>query len=165
MKAKNTNAVVEFIFKGIKPPCLVLAQEACRVLYTPDSKVVKKPNNPASLQYLKVLKPIFWDQCPSLIGVPYDIHPTRENALMVEDNTSKNILNPTVNFKVCPTWTVEKVRDRFLLDLSTYMHALWNSRLPVNHFVRNNPIGERYLDPRDHLYKELFCHAKFNKLI
>ena len=66
MKAENTNAVVEFIFKGLEPPCMVLAQEACRILYTPDGKVVKKPNNPASPQYLKVLKPIFWDQRPSL---------------------------------------------------------------------------------------------------
>ena len=165
MKAENTNAVVEFIFKGLEPPCMVLAQEACRVLYTPDGKVVKKPNNPASPQYLKVLKPIFWDQRPSLIGVPYDVRPTRENTLMVDDSAAKNMLNPTANFIVCPTWTVEKVRDRFLLDLSKYLQALWGSGLPVNNFVRNNPIGERYLDPRDHLYRELLSHAKFNKLI
>jgi hypothetical protein len=57
MKVENTNAVVVFIFES---PCLVLEHEACRVLYTTDSKVVKKPNNPASPQYLKVLKPIFW---------------------------------------------------------------------------------------------------------
>jgi hypothetical protein len=111
MKAENTNAVVEFIFKGIEPPCLVLAQEACRALYTQDCKVMKKPNNPASPQYLKVLRLVLWDHRPSLIGVPYDVCPTRENTLMVDDNAAKNILNPTANLIVCPTWTIEKVQD------------------------------------------------------
>ena len=134
-------------------------------MYTPDGKVVKKPNNPASPQYLKVLKPIFWDQRPSLIGVPYNIRPTRKNTFMMDDNTSKNILNPRANFIVCPTWTVEKVWDQFLLDLSKYLQTLWGNGLPINNFVRNNPIGERYLDPQNHLYRELFSHAKLNKLI
>ena len=86
MKAENTNAVMGFIFKG-----MVLAHEACRVLYTPEDKVVKKPNNTASPQYLKVLKPILWDQRLSLLGVPYDVRPIRNNTLMVDDNASKNI--------------------------------------------------------------------------
>ena len=47
MTPDNTNAVVEFIFKGIEPPCLVLAQNACKIMYTPDMKIVEKPNNPA----------------------------------------------------------------------------------------------------------------------
>ena len=73
-------------------------------------KVVKKTNNPASPQHRKVMKPILWDEGPSLINVPYDVRPTHENTLMVDDNASKIILNPTANFIVCPTWTVEKVR-------------------------------------------------------
>jgi hypothetical protein len=165
MTAENTNAVVEFIFKGMEPPCMVLAQKACRKLYTPQNQVVKKPNNPAVPQYLKVLRPIFWDQRPTLINVPYDIRPSRDNTLMVDDSAAKNILNPTTNFIVCPSWTIEKVQDRFLLDLLKYLQALWGSGLPVHDYVRLNPIGERYLDPRDHLYRELFSHAKFNKLI
>jgi hypothetical protein len=165
MTAENTNAVVEFIFKGIEPPCLVLAQDACKILYTPDRKVVKKPNNLASPQYLKVFWLLLWDQRPSLIGVPYDVRPTRENTLMVDDNVAKNILNPTANFIVCPTWTIEKVQDKFLLDLNKYLQALTGSGLDVNHYLKHNPIGERRLDPRDHLYMELISHAKFYKLV
>jgi hypothetical protein len=84
---------------------------------------------------------------------------------MVDDSAAKNILNPTANFIVYHMWIVKKIQDRFLLDLSKYLQAFWDSRLPVNHFVKNNPIGERYLDPQDHMYRELFSHAKFNKLI
>ena len=54
-------------------------------------------------------------------NVPYDIRPTRKTTLMVDDGTAKNVLNPTANFIVCPTWTIEKVQDKFLLDLSKYL--------------------------------------------
>jgi hypothetical protein len=165
MKSENTQAVVEFIFKGLEPPCLVLGQDACRVLITPEGTVVKKPGNPAVNQYLKVLKPVIWDQRPSMVGVPYTVRPARENTLMVDDSASKNILNPTSNFIVCPSWTAGKIQDRFLLDLLKYLQTLWGSGLPVPDYVRNNPIGERYMEPRDYLYRELYSHAKFNKLI
>lgn len=32
MKYENTNAVMKFIFKGIEPPCLVLAHASCKIL-------------------------------------------------------------------------------------------------------------------------------------
>ena len=165
MKSENTQAIVEFIFKGLQPPCLVLGQDSCRTLYTPEGRVVKKPNNPAVNQFLKVLKPVVWDQRPTMVGCPYDVRPTRDNTLMVDDSASKNILNPTSNFIVCPTWTVEKVRDRFLLDLLKYIQTLVGSGLPVPQFLSCNPIGERYMDPRDYMYRELYSHAKYNKLI
>lgn len=165
MTPDNTNAVVEFIFKGIEPPCLVLAQNACKILYTHENKVVKKPNNPSVPQYLKVMRLALWDQRPSLIGVPYDVRPTRENTLMVDDSAAKNVLNPTANFIVCPSWTIEKVQDSFLLDLAQYLLNLTSSSLDVNYYVRRNPIGERRLEPQDFLYNELIKHAKFNKLI
>ena len=165
MKLENTQAIVEFIFKGLEPPCLILGQDSCRTLITPEGRVVKKPGNTHVNQYLKVLKPIFWDQRPSMVGCPYDLRPSRDNTLMVDDSPSKNILNPTSNFIVCPTWTVGKVQDRFLLDLIKYLQALVGSSLPVPNFVSNNPIGERYMEPRDYMYRELYSHAKFNKLI
>jgi hypothetical protein len=151
--------------QGHRAPYLVLAQDACKILYTPDRKVVKKPNNPASPQYLKVLRLLLWDQRPSLIGVPYDVRPTRENTLMVDDSAAKNVLNPIANFIVCPTWTIEKVRDKFLLDLSKNLLELTGSGLDVNHYLKHNRIGERRLEPQDHLYNELISHAKYNKLI
>jgi hypothetical protein len=46
MKSKNTHAIMEFIFKGLQLPCLVLGHESCRTLYTPNGRVVRKPNNP-----------------------------------------------------------------------------------------------------------------------
>ena len=48
MKAETTNAIVEFIFKGIEHPSMVLAQEACRILITREGVIIKIPNNPAS---------------------------------------------------------------------------------------------------------------------
>jgi hypothetical protein len=165
MTADNTNAVVEFIFKGIEPPCLVLAEDACKTLYTPDRKIVKKPNNPTSPQYLKILRLALWDQRPSLIGVPYDVRPTRANTLMVDDSAAKNVLNPPANFIVCPTWTIEKVRDNFLVDLARYLVELTGSESDVQSYLRLHPFGERRLEPQDHLYNELVTHAKFNKLL
>ena len=88
MKSENTQAVVEFIFKGLQPPCLVLGHESCKILYTPDGKVVKKPNNPYVNQYLKVLKPFVWDQRSSMVSCPYDVRPTRDNTLMVDNTAS-----------------------------------------------------------------------------
>ena len=63
------------------------------------------------------------------------------------------------------TWTVGKVQDRFLLDLIKYLKALVWSKLSVPHFLRHNPIGERYMDPNGYLHKELYAHVKYNKLI
>lgn len=165
MKAENTNAVVEFIFKGLEHPCLVLAQEACRTLLTKEGAIVRRPNNPNSPQYLKPMKPVFWTQRPSLMKVPYTLRTTPANTLMVDDSPAKTFLNPTGNVLICPSWTVEKVRDRFLIDLAKYLRALTDSNKPVYEFVRDNHIGEDHLDPRGHLYRELFSHAKFNKLI
>ena len=165
MTAENTNAIVEFIFKGLDHPCLVLAQEACRTLMTRDGGIVRKPNNPKSPQYLKVMKPIFWDQRPTLMNVPYTLKTTPGNTLMVDDSPAKTFLNPRGNVIICPSWSIEKVRDRFLSELATYLRALTNSSKPVNEYVRSNPIGESHLDPQGHLYRELFSHARFNKLV
>ena len=153
MKLENTHAVVEFIFKGIKPPYMVLGQELCMMLLTPDGRVVKKPNNPIINQFLKVLKPIFWDQCPTMIGPPYDLRPIPYNTLVVDDNLSMNILNPTSNYMVCPMWMVEKIHDQFLIDLIRYFQVLIGSGLPIPHFVRSNPKGERFMKPKDYYTK------------
>ena len=131
MKSENTQEIVEFIFKGLQPPCLVLGHESCRTLYTLDGRAVREPNNPAVNQYLKVLKPIVWDHLPTMVGCSYDVRPTCDNTLMVDDNASKNILNPTSNFIVCPTWMVGKVQDRFLLNLIKYLQTLVRSGLPM----------------------------------
>jgi hypothetical protein len=69
---------------------------------TLNKRVVKKKNNPVVNQFLND-NPILWDQRPTMIGYPYDFRPTRDNTLMVDDNPSKNILNPTSNYIVCPT--------------------------------------------------------------
>jgi hypothetical protein len=98
-------------------------------------------------------------------GCPSDVRPTRDNTLMVDDIASKNILNPTSNFIVCPTWTVGKVQGRFLLDLITCLQTLVGNGLPVLQFLSCNPIGERYMDPRDYMYNDLYTHAKYNKLV
>ena len=75
MKFENTQMVLEFIFKGFQPPCLVLGHEFCKTLYTPDGRVVKKPNNPVVNQFLKVLKPIVGDQRPPWSVVPTTFAP------------------------------------------------------------------------------------------
>ena len=92
------------------------------------------PNNPAMSQYLKVLKPVVWNNHPSMVGCPYNVCPTRDNTLMVDNMASKQILKPTSNFIVCPTWTLGKVQDQFLLDFK-YLQTLMESKLPVPSFV------------------------------
>lgn len=94
MKSENTQANVQFIFIGIEPPCMVLGQELWTTLLTMGGRVVGKPGNSAVNQYLKVLKPIFQGQCPTMIGCPYDLRPTRDNTLTVDNSPSRNILNP-----------------------------------------------------------------------
>ena len=75
--------------RGLESPCLILGHVSCKTLHTLDGKVVKKPNNLAVNQYLKVLKLIFCDQRPSMVGRPYDVRPTRDNMLMMDDNAFK----------------------------------------------------------------------------
>ena len=79
------------------------------------SKVVRKPNNHAVNQYLKILRTTILDWRPSMVGCPYGVRPTCDNTLMVDDNASKNILNLTSKFMICPTWTVGKVQGRFFV--------------------------------------------------
>ena len=40
MKSTHTQVVVELIFKGIKPPCMVLGQELCMTLLTPEGRLL-----------------------------------------------------------------------------------------------------------------------------
>lgn len=46
---------------------MVLGQESYKMLMTLDEGVLKKLNNPIVNQYLKVLKPIFYDQSLKMI--------------------------------------------------------------------------------------------------
>lgn len=68
-------------------------------------------------------KTIFWNQRCSMVGCSYDLKPTCENTLMVDDNASRNILNPTSNYIVCPTWMVKKIQNQLLLELNRYLQA------------------------------------------
>ena len=68
-----------------------------QTLLTLDGKVVRKLGTVAVNQYLKVLV-----ECPTMIGCPYDLRPSRANILLVDNNPSKNILNPTSNYILCP---------------------------------------------------------------
>ena len=52
-----------------------------------------------------------------------------------------------------------------MLDVAKYQQALCGSSIPLNKFVRSNPIDESHLDPQSHMYRELFTHAEINKLI
>lgn len=54
MQLEKTHVIVEFIFKGIEPPYMVLGQESCMTLSILEGRVVKKLGNPAMIQYLKV---------------------------------------------------------------------------------------------------------------
>lgn len=139
--------------------------ELCRTLMTPEGKVVKKPRNPTINQYLKVLEPVFGTNTPPLIDVPNNLRHACDNTLMVDNNTVKNISNPTSNYIVCPTWIFGTVQNRLLMDLHRYLQVLVGSGLPVPQFLSSNPIGNRYMDPKNYMHRELYAHAKCNKLI
>ena len=113
MKARNTNAIVEFIFKGLELPCLVLAQKAFRTLTTREGGTVKRPNNPMSPQYLKFMKPILWDQWPPLMNVPYILKTTPGNTLMVDDNSAKTFLTPWATKSFAPLGRSRRSRTNF----------------------------------------------------
>ena len=85
-------------------------EEAVALITNWEGAIVKRPNNPMSPQYLKPIKPVFWDQCPPLMKVPYQIQTTPGNTLMVDDSPAKTFSNPTGTVIICPSWTVEKVR-------------------------------------------------------
>jgi hypothetical protein len=101
----------------------------------PEGRVVRRLGNPTVNQYLKVLKPIFGDQHPTMIRCSYNIWATRDNTPMMDDNASKNIMNPTSNYIVYPTWTVRKVEDQFVIDLERYCQGLVGSGLPIPQFI------------------------------
>lgn len=118
---------------------MTLGQVLCTTLLTLNRKVVRKPTTLVINQYLKVLKPILGDQFPTMIGYPYDLRPTRANILLVDDNPSKNILNPTFNCIMCPMRMIGKVQEWILMDLVRYFQVIVGSRLQIiPQFVRNN---------------------------
>ena len=51
-----------------------------------DERVVKKSGTLAFNQYLQVLRPIFWDQHSTMTKCTYDLRPTGDNNLMVNNN-------------------------------------------------------------------------------
>lgn len=72
---------------------------------------------------------------PTMIGYPYNLWMTRDNTLLMDDNPSKKILKTTSNYIVCPTWTVGKVQDGFLMDLVKCFQALVGSGFPVPQYI------------------------------
>lgn len=88
-----------------------------------------------------------------MIDCPYNLCPTHENTFMINENPSKNMFNLASNFIVCPIWMVQKVQDHFLLDLVKYFQDLMGSGIFAPNFVSKNPIGKRYMDPKNYMYR------------
>ena len=139
-----------------------LGEESCKILYTPDGKVVMKPNKPAVSQYFKVLKPILWDQHPRWSAVPMP-HPS-QHAHCGRQRFQKHS-EPDLQLHGLPYVDGREGPRPFFLDLLKYLQAFMGSGMPVPKFVSLNAIGERYMDPKEYLYRELYAHAKYNELI
>jgi hypothetical protein len=162
----NTEAIVDFLFRGLPRPCLVLGQEACDELV--DEKgfpIPKFGGRGGGQQFLKVLRSRFWRGIPVLEGVPHGHWPTPENTLLIDDNPTKSVLNPPGTVVFPDTWTGDR-RDTFLVDrLAPYLRMLALHPGSVPDFVRPHPIGNPALSPRDNVYKSIMRLAKFKKLI
>ena len=162
----NTEAIVDFLFRGLPRPCLVLGQEACDELV--DEKgfpVPKFGGRGGGQQFLKVLRSRLWRGIPILEGVPHGHWPTPENTLLVDDSPTKSVLNPPGTVVFPDTWTGDR-KDTFLVDrLAPYLRMVVLHPGSIPDFVRSNPIGNAALSPRDNVYKSIVRLAKINKLI
>jgi len=162
----NTESIVDFLFRELPRPCLVLGQEACDDLV--DQKGLPVPKfggRGGGQQFLKVLATRLWRGVPPLEGVPHGHWPTSENTLLVDDSPTKSVLNPPGTVIFPDTWSGDR-NDTFLVNrLAPYLRRLLLHPGSVPDFVRSNPIGNPALSPRDNVHKSIMRLAKFNKLI
>jgi hypothetical protein len=166
MVMDNTESIVDFLFRGLPSPCLILGQEACNELVDEKGFLVPKfGGRGGGQQFLKVLRSRLWRGIPMLEGVPHGHWPTSENTLLIDDNPTKSVLNPPGNVIFPDTWTGDR-KDIFLVDrLAPYLKRLVLHPGSIPDFVRSNPIGNATLSPRDNVYKSIVRLTKFNKLI
>ena len=61
---------------------------------------------------------------------------------MLENIPSNNILNPASNYIVCPTWTILKAKDQYLMNIFKYFQAFVRNMFFGPHYVSVNSIGE-----------------------
>jgi hypothetical protein len=97
--------------------------------------------------------------------VPAAWWPTPLNTLLVDDSPAKSVLNPpgTVIFPL--PWNGD-MKDTFLeSQLAPYIRRLVNHPDNFPDFVLSNPIGNRPLNTRSEVYKNLLKFARLNKLI
>ena len=93
-----------------------------------------------------------------MIGCPYDLRPSCENTLMVDNNPSKNILNLISNYIVCPMGMVRRSTINFHGPCQILLGAQWE-QVPIPQYVWNNRIGDRYMDLKVYVYRELWVQA------
>ena len=161
----NTKAIVDFLFRELAMPCLLLGQEHCDDLHDLGGKIVPKVGGGRGPQFLKVLKKNLWVGVPMLEGVPHGCLPTPENTLLIDDNPTKSILNPPGNAIFPDPWECNR-NDNFLEnELGPYIRRLASHPGSVPEFVISNPIGNRPLGPRDEVFRKLYEYAKLDKLI
>ena len=95
MVMENMQPIVDYLFRDLPSPCLVLGQEDCDELL--DEKGLPIPKfggRGGGQQSLKVLRSRLWRGIPRLQGAPHGWWPTPENTLLVDDNPAKSVLNP-----------------------------------------------------------------------
>ena len=166
MVMENTKPIVDFHFRNLPSPCLILSQEDCDELLDKKGLPVPKFGSCGGGQrFLKVLQSRLWRGIPRLQGVPHGWWLTPENTVLIDDSPTKSVLNPPGNTIFPDTWTGDR-NDTFLVDtLAPYIRRLVLHAGSIPFFVRSNPIGNVGLSPRDNVFKSIMRLAKLNKLI
>ena len=166
MVMENTKPIINFIFRDLPIPCLILSQEAYDELLGGRGLLVPKfGGQGGGQQFLKVLRSRLWRDIPPMEGVLHGCWPTLENTLLIDNSPTKSILNPPGNVIFPNPWTGDR-NDTFLVHrLASYLRRLVLHPRSIPDFDRSNPIGNATLNPRNNVYKSIVRLAKFNKLI
>ena len=155
MKKSTTDSVVQYLFRGIQLPSLVLGQVSCETLKCRDRhgrvSTFKVPGTDKDL-FLKNLDKLFTGH-----GGRF----TSANTIVVDDSPNKHILNEPQNVVLPDSWSYvgAGARDHFLIDvLLPWFQRLHRSPGPgLLSFRRNDNIGRRMLcdEPDPRLYNLL----------
>lgn len=168
MKLNTVELIIDFLFEGLRQPCLVLGQESCHVLHDEKGDVVLKNSaGPrGSPQFLKYLSKVIWSSQIPLYGCLVDFRPMVENTLLIDDSPPKSVLNPPGNAIFPVSWNPFNKGDTFLLrQLAPYLLEITSRLDSIPHIVGKHRIGQSPLHHKSNLYKSLRAYAQLNGLI
>ena len=145
MRADTVQQLCTFLFRDVRPPVNILAQENCdRIMLRSQS---------GSLRSLKVQgtsKDVLLKTLSKTLYPHFSGRYTPENTIVIDDSPEKHILNSDANVVLAESWSHrgDGRHDSFLMDeLGPWLHRLHRCQdLGLSAYRAQNALGRPMLD-------------------